>query len=176
MKQLLIISGIAVLVLGLGIVLFIQDAKNSKFVVKEDNSKTAAVGQEFSNQGQTHINNGAAHDPYNSNPPTSGSHYTQPANWGVYQTPLMDEQALHNLEHGGIWISYKNIDDDTKGKLETIAKANGGSIIMSPRETNDSKIALASWTRLEKLDAYDEGKVLEFIKANKNKSPEPIAN
>lgn len=34
----------------------------------------------------------------------------------------------------------------------------------------------ASWTRLEKLDSYDEGKILGFIKANKNKSPEPIAN
>ncbi len=59
--------------------------------------------------------------------------------------------------------------------LEKIAKINGGSVIMSPRDSNDSKIVLTSWTRLEKLDAYDETKILEFISSNKNKSPEPIA-
>ncbi len=175
MKKIIIISIISLAVIGLGIVLFIQDAKNSKFVVKEDNSKVAAVGQEYPSQGQNHINPGSSHPAYNSNPPTSGPHYPQPANWGVYSSPLEDGQALHNLEHGGIWISYKDIDDQTKRQLETIAKANPGSVILTPRPTNDTKIALASWTRLEKLDSYDEGKILEFIRANKNKSPEPLA-
>ncbi len=175
MKQALIIGGIAIAVIGLGIVLFVQDVNNSKYTVKEDNSKVAALGQEFPNQGQTHITPGQSHDSYNSNPPTSGPHLAQQANWGVYSTPLQDEQAIHNLEHGGIWISYKDIDDQTKAQLETIAKANSGSVIMSPRDGNDAKIVLASWTRMEKLDGYDEGKILEFIKSNKNKSPEPIA-
>jgi hypothetical protein len=175
MKQALIIGGITVAVLGLGTILFIQDAKNSNLRIDNDNSSTTQVGQEISNQGQQHIKNGESHEPYNSNPPTSGPHYIQPANWAVYSTALVDEQAVHNLEHGGIWISYKDIDEVTISQLEKIAKANGGSVIMSPRPNNDSKIALASWTRLEKLENYDEAKILEFIKANKNKSPEPLA-
>ncbi len=175
MKQAFIIGGIAVAVIGIGIILAIQDNKTKKFEVNEDSSKTTAIGQEFSNQGQTHINPGQSHDAYNSNPPTSGPHYTEPAKWGVYSTPLQDEQAIHNLEHGGIWISYKGIDDQTKAQLETIAKANSGTVIMSPREGDEAKIVLASWTRMEKLDSYDEAKILEFIRSNKNKSPEPIA-
>lgn len=175
MKQLFIIGGVAIAVLALGILLFVQDAKNSQLKVTDNKTDSAEVGQEFPNQGQTHITPGQSHDPYNSNPPTSGPHLAQPANWGVYSTPLQDEQAIHNLEHGGIWISYKGIDDQTKGQLETITKANGGSVIMSPRESNDVKIVLTSWTRMEKLDGYDEGKILEFIRSNKNKSPEPMA-
>ena len=132
-------------------------------------------GQAFENQGQTHIQPGDSHSAYNSNPPTSGWHWAQPANWGVYDKPLVDEQAVHNLEHGGIWISYKDIDEETKTNLESIAKANSGSVIMSPRDANDAKIILASWTRLEKLDSYDEAKIREFIRSNKNKSPEPLA-
>lgn len=176
MKQALIIGGIAAAVIGLGILLFVQDAKNRKFTVEERNSEIAPVGEEFSNLGQTHINSGEEHGSYNSNPPTSGGHLAQPAKWGVYQNELPDEQLIHNLEHGGIWISYKDIDQETKAKLETIGKANPGSVIVTPRAANDAPIALAAWTRLEKLQTYDETKILEFIRANKNKSPEPIAN
>src|SRR3989344_5445960 len=88
-------------------------------------------GEVFPIQGQEHIAIGAIHEAYNSNPPTSGPHYTQPANWGVYQTELADEQVMHNLEHGGIWISYTEVDDATKAVLEKIAKSNS-KIIVTP--------------------------------------------
>ncbi len=175
MKKALIVGGIAVVVIGVGILLSLQDKKISDLKTSEDKS-SQQLGQEFPNLGQKHIQIGEAHDSYNSNPPTSGPHELQPAAWGVYSQPLRDEQLIHNIEHGGIWISYKDIDDETKAKLEAIAKANGGSVVMAPRDANDSKIVLASWTRLEKLDSYDEAKILEFIKSNKNKSPEPLAN
>lgn len=174
MKQGIIIGGIAVVVIGVGILLSLQDAKVNDLKAPEDKD-SEQIGQAFENLGSEHIQVGAEHAPYNSNPPTSGPHYVQPAEWGVYPSPLKDEQAVHNLEHGGIWISYKDIDDQTKEQLETIAKANSGSVILSPRPDGEAKISLASWTRLEKLDSYDEGKILEFIKSNKNKSPEPLA-
>lgn len=174
-KQVLIIGGIAVAVIGGGILLSIPDQKNQKYEVRENSKDLPSVGEEIPALKSGHINSGAPHDSYNSNPPTSGDHLASPAKWGVYSTPLTDEQAIHNLEHGGIWISYKDIDDQTKSQLETIAKANGGSVILSPRPNNDTKIAMASWGRLEKLDGYDEAKILEFIRSNKNKSPEPIA-
>jgi hypothetical protein len=173
-KQLLIVIIIAVVVIGVGVILFKQESKTAHLKVTQDENSDA-TGESFPNQGQEHIAIGASHDPYNSNPPTSGPHYVQPADWGVYERALPDEQLVHNLEHGGIWISYKDIDADTKSKLEAVAKANPGSVIVTPRSANDVKIAVASWTRLMKLDSYDETKILDFIKANKNKSPEPLA-
>ena len=132
-------------------------------------------GVEFAIQGRQHIAVGAALPSYNSNPPTSGWHYAEPASWGMYQTELPDEQVIHNLEHGGIWISYKDLDTDTTAKLEDLARRFPNSVIITPRVSNDSKIALASWGRLEKLEIFDEAEILAFIKTNKNKSPEPIA-
>ncbi len=94
----------------------------------------------------------------------------------MYQEQPADEQLVHNLEHGGIWISYKpDIDADTKAKIEAVGKANPNSVIVTPRPQNDSPIVIASWIRLMKFEAYDEEKILNFIKANKNKSPEPLA-
>ena len=176
MKKFIIILVVVLSVTGLIIWLSIeQDAKYSKYKVGTNPQNLDPVGIIFENQGQTHIKIGEEHPQYNSNPPTSGWHWAQPASWGVYSRSLVDEQAVHNLEHGGIWISYKDIDEETKANLEKITKANSRSVIMSPRDTNDSKIILASWTRLEKLDSYDEVKILEFIERNKNKSPEPFA-
>ena len=135
---------------------------------------TAELGQSFPNQGQDHIAVGALHADYNSNPPTSGPHYADPAAWGVYEKELPDEQLVHNLEHGGIWISYSSVDVDTKIKIEAFAKAYPNKMIVTPRAKDTTKIALASWTRLLTLDQFDEERIVAFIKANKNKSPEPM--
>ncbi len=140
--------------------------------VKADESRP---GVSFANQGQQHIAVGASHPAYNSNPPTSGWHYAQEATWGVHAQELPDEQVLHNLEHGGIWISYTGIDQDTQAKIEDLAKKYPDKLIITPRAKDDTKIVVASWTRLLKMDQYDETKIVEFISANKNKSPEPNA-
>lgn len=137
---------------------------------------TPRPGESIAIQGREHISVGSSHEEYNSNPPTSGSHYAQPTDWGVYQDELKDENVIHSLEHGGIWISYQpSIDEETKEKLEAIGKKYSGSVVVSPRTANDSPIALASWGRLEKLMTFDETRIVEFIKRNKNKSPEPLA-
>lgn len=139
-------------------------------------TETSRPGESIAIQGQAHISVGSPTPEYNSNPPTSGSHYAQATNWGVYQNELKDENAVHSLEHGGIWISYQpDIDKETKEKLEAIGKRYPGSVVVSPRGANDAPIALASWGRLEKLTSFDENLIVEFIKRNKNKSPEPLA-
>ncbi|MBI3631826.1 MAG: DUF3105 domain-containing protein [Candidatus Vogelbacteria bacterium] len=132
------------------------------------------IRQSFPIQGQVHIAIGATHPEYNSNPPTSGWHYAEAADWDVYKKELPDEQLVHNLEHGGIWISYKNISTTTINQIENVVRGQL-KIIVTPRAKNDSPIVLASWGRLEKLQTFDEVKIREFINANRNKSPEPLA-
>lgn len=125
-------------------------------------------------EGRQHVPVGTKVN-YQTNPPTSGNHYGEPADWGVYQEELEDEAVVHSLEHGGIWISYKDIDEETKKKLEEIGKDNPGSVIVSPRSLNDAKIAIASWGRLLKLESVDAEIIRSFIRLNKNMSPEKLA-
>jgi len=146
------------------------------FVYSSTRPQVPRPGQEFTILGQEHIAVGAVHEAYNSNPPTSGPHYGTPANWGVYQEELPDEQLIHNLEHGGIWISYKpEIIGDIKTELEVLARKYPLSVVLTPRSGNDFLISLASWGRLENFDTYDEARIIEFIRLNKNRSPEPLA-
>ena len=108
---------------------------------------------------------------YNSNPPTSGPHYPYPAGWGIYKNPPADEFLVHNLEHGGVIISYN--PDRIKGQeLERLrAQARSLSkinprIIVTPRPNLNTTIALTAWTYLQKLDRYDPTAVKAFYDAH----------
>jgi hypothetical protein len=131
-------------------------------------------GEFITDQGREHIN-AASGFIYNSNPPTSGPHFPQAAEWGVYKEELADENLIHSLEHGGIWISYKpEISEEVRKKLEAFYEKYGRKIIVVPRSKNDSDIALAAWNHLDKFSAaeYSDERVEKFIKALRNKGPE----
>lgn len=136
--------------------------------------KSVRPGQAIPIQGREHISESADVPIYNSNPPTSGPH-AGPVKGGFYSGEIKDSNAVHNLEHGFVWISYKDVNDETIEKLEKIGRSFSGSVIVSRREANDSKIALVSWGRLEKMDTFNDELTIEFIKKNVNKSPERLA-
>ena len=131
--------------------------------------------QEFPIEGRDHVAQGADVS-YKTNPPTSGPHYPVPQPWGVYEKEIPDGAAVHGLEHGGIWISYKDINDEQRKVLEQIGKENAGSVIVSPRSSNDVKIAVVSWGRMMKLDSSDKALIQKYIDTYKNKAPEKLAD
>ncbi len=131
------------------------------------------LGEVISIQGQNHISPGDSHEPYNSNPPSSGPHLAQLAQCKIYDTEVRDEAAVHSLEHGAVWVTYKNKDDaELVKKLEDLVKTQSGKILLSPRAANDSTIALASWGRIMKLENFDEVKIKDYIKSFRNSGPE----
>ena len=130
---------------------------------------------EYKIQSREHIKPGQRVKHYSTNPPTSGPH-EEAQKGGFYPDGLADEKAVHNLEHGYIWISYKNISKDDIEKLKLLSKKYLGSVLISQRDKNDfDGIALASWGKLMKLKSFDRFYIKDFIKRNKNKSPEKLA-
>jgi len=152
---------------------------SSSLIQPQDKSKPQEVSssvegvQEFDIVGENHIPQGTSGSGYNSNPPSSGPHWASPAEKGIYEQPIPDETALHNLEHGHIWIAYDpSIGDEVKSKLSEIVESDGWKIIMSPREGNDAKIALVGWGRVLNMDEPDYEKVKEFIRLYRNRGTE----
>ena len=149
----------------------------TKTVPKPSNPTPPSIvlkGEAVTIMGRDHIDVGDSHATYNSNPPTSGPH-SEALPWGFNDEEIPDENAVHNLEHGGIWISYKNLDVESVDVLREIARANSQSVIISPRIANDSSVAVVSWGQVLKLDNVDREKINEFIKNNINNSPEKFA-
>jgi hypothetical protein len=88
---------------------------------------------------------------------------------------MPDENLIHNLEHGHIWLSYRDSDDEEALSLfRQIQSQFPSSVIVTHRPANDSRIAVAAWTRLLKLDDPDEEQILAFIRRYLDKAPESI--
>ena len=51
---------------------------------------------------------------YAENPPAGGPHNPMWQNCGVYDRPLYNEYAVHSLEHGAVWITYRPDLDATQ--------------------------------------------------------------
>ncbi len=139
-------------------------------------------GVSYANLGQDHVPLDHQ-DTYNSNPPTSGPHYPSPANWGVYDYESNDKIFIHNLEHGGIWISYKpSVSKDVVVELKSFVDSFSGSkLIMAPRSANDADVAVAAWTHLYTFNisgghlSVQQKKDLEtFYVRLKNNGPENV--
>jgi len=134
-------------------------------------------GTKFPNLGQKHIPEGQRVK-YNSNPPTSGAHYQVPASWGIYSGEVpVDERLVHNLEHGGVIISYKlellGNDELEKLKAQVRSLSNiNPRIILVPRANLDSPIALTAWGYLEKLDKYEPSVIKTFYDHHIARGPE----
>lgn len=146
-------------------------------LVKVTGPKGADYSQGVSVLGRDHIADGTTYTSYNSNPPTSGSHYANPAPARFYDKELPDEQLVHNLEHGNIWIAYKlDLPENLIGILKNFS---GGNIIVTPRSKNDTDVALVAWGRLDKFNIgssdIDKQRIKDFISRYQNKGPESIS-
>jgi len=124
-------------------------------------------------QGAEHVAPGQPHPAYNSNPPTSGWHYPSTAAWGFHNTDFPDELLIHKLEHGGIWITYK--DDQNAAVVDplvALAREFPRKLVITHRPKNDRAIAVAAWGRLMKLEQFDRTAIVDFYNRFKNKGPE----
>jgi len=170
--------GLIVIAIILIVVGIIQLTKKTPEQIKlKKQVATVSLGgkvEKFAIEGRDHVSTETSVE-YKTNPPTSGSHLDQAKNWGIYSKKIDDKAAVHGLEHGGIWISYKDIDDVTKKELEEIGKDNSLSVIVSPRIENDNKIVVASWGRMMRLETLDKVLIQKYIDTYKNQSPEKLA-
>jgi hypothetical protein len=115
---------------------------------------------------------------YSLNPPVGGKHN---ATWqncmgDVYDAPIANEHAVHSLEHGAVWITYRgNLPADQVQQLASKVRGNE-YMLMSPVDNLDRPISLQAWGWQLKVDNADDGRIDEFIKAMRNNAgPEPGA-
>jgi len=135
-------------------------------------------------QGNRHIvSPGTPHEPYNSDPPTSGPHVRWVAPWGIHKVPIPREIQVHNLEDAGVVVQYKCLTPcpELVAKLEALTKrpellaipkarlnVQGPPairLVVAPYPTMKHVIALTAWGRIDTMDHYDDARILRFIKA-----------
>jgi hypothetical protein len=126
-----------------------------------------APGEFVPSLGNAHIATAdTPHQPYSSDPPTSGPHLPYIAPWGVHTRPIVRELQVHNLEDGGVVVNYKpECADRVLGPLTTIVGRYPDHVVLAPYPGLDRCIALTAWTRIDKLDEPDEARIVRFVEA-----------
>jgi hypothetical protein len=130
----------------------------------------ASPGQFVKSLGNRHISQTELGlTTYNSDPPTSGPHVPQIANWGVHPEPVPKEFQVHNLEDGGVVVQYdcpaaeaacKTLVDRLTGIVRKYDR-----VVLAPYPGMSNKIALTAWTRIDKFDELDEQRIVRFIES-----------
>lgn len=116
---------------------------------------------------------------YDTSPPMGGNHNPvwQNCNARVYDQQLRNENAVHSLEHGAVWIAYRpGLDAAQVDKLKAKVSATDYSM-MSPYPGLDAPIALTAWGRQVKVQDAGDKRVDEFLRAfvKGPQTPEPGA-
>ena len=110
---------------------------------------------------------------WNSVPPTSGRHYTQALVFGQYDQPIIEIQAVHNLEHGAMILQYGS--KVTTAQLNAITqwyRKDSNALIVAALPSLGAKVAMTAWTRWSECTGFNEKAANAFRKAFRYRAPE----
>ena len=102
---------------------------------------------------------------YDSTPPVGGNHspYWADCNGTVYPNAIANENAVHMLEHGAVWITYN--PTLPASEIATLANYVNGfdRMAMSPYPDLDSPISLQAWGYQLKVQSATDPRIQKFI-------------
>ncbi|MCI4658452.1 DUF3105 domain-containing protein [Cryobacterium zhongshanensis] len=109
--------------------------------------------QTFPNQTSQHVTGTVKYNPL---PPVGGDHSVTLLNCGVYSENVPNENAVHSLEHGAVWVTY-DASKVTGGQLAALRKEIPSTYaILSPFAGLPSSIVASAWgTQLDISDPAD---------------------
>lgn len=113
---------------------------------------------------------------YASVPPAGGSHDPAWLDCGVYEEPVRDENAVHDLEHGAVWITYDpELEAPEVAALAAVLPDNG---ILSPYVGLPTPVVVTVWERQLLLTGVDDPRLALFLAgfSDGHTSPEPFAS
>ena len=163
--------GVAVLVVGFFAVRVVQKRRDISRIVDSttDEARSAGCGgiRTPRSAGRTHIANDRTGSGYTSNPPTSGSHFTNTAGTGVSAAEVPNERLIHNLEHGGVVIHHNRLADDQLAALtEKVRDLDDAKLLLVPNSAlpATTNVALTAWGRLQTCERYDADVLDGFLR------------
>jgi hypothetical protein len=100
---------------------------------------------------------------YAQTPPAGGEHNPAWLNCGVYTESVPNENAVHSLEHGAVWITYDPaLPAADVATLQAFAE-NQSYVLVSPYEGLDSPVTVSAWGYQLKVDSVDDERLPVFI-------------
>ena len=100
---------------------------------------------------------------YAEGPPVGGDHSPVWENCAVYTKPIPNENAVHSLEHGGVWITYQpSLPAADIAKLAALVSSNTYRML-SPYPGLKSKVSVQAWGRQVFVDSATDPRIATFL-------------
>lgn len=119
----------------------------------------------FAEPDHDHVNRKVRYD---RNPPAGGPHNGVWLNCGVYAQPVRNENAVHSLEHGSVWITYSpKLPRSTVAGLRRFVKAHYRGheryLILSPYPGLRRPVVASAWGAQLKLGRASDPRLAKFV-------------
>jgi hypothetical protein len=99
---------------------------------------------------------------YPRKPPTNGDHAPLWQNCGFYEKPIRDENAIHSLDHGAVWITYrKELPQEQLDTLRHLARER--YVLVSPYPGQPAPVIATAWRNQLRLDSADDPRLPQFV-------------
>jgi hypothetical protein len=168
-RMLVVVVGVFLLMIVAGAIYGSRDGDGETLPSKEPEGV-----QLFSYEPLVHTNEPVT---YAEVPPVGGPHATVWQNCGFYAGAVPSERAVHSLEHGAVWITYRpDLPQEQVAQLRAIAERNN-YVLVSPFADLPAPVVASAWNHQLAFDSPDAPELAQFIAVLQQgpETPEPGA-
>jgi hypothetical protein len=157
---------------GIGVLVLAIAGGITALVVSKNNAKNISGVVSYSGLSRNHVTGTVK---YSVTPPVGGNHNATWLNCGIYTSPVANENAVHSMEHGAVWITYQptlpaaqitQLQNDVRGKTY---------VLLSPYTGLPAPVVASAWGKQLTLSSATDGRIASFITtyAQGPQTPEP---
>lgn len=110
-------------------------------------------------------------------PAAGGPHDPAWQNCGYYEQPVRNENAVHALEHGAVWLAFDpGASEETREAVRQHVEGRP-FVLASPVDGLSAPVVASAWGKQLGLDGADDPRLQEFVQAFAQgpQTPEPGA-
>lgn len=114
---------------------------------------------------------------YELRPPAGGIHNEALWTCGFYAEAVPDENVVHDLEHGAVWLAYDpGLPEGAVEVIHDLARANPKVIATPYADLAGAEAVVATaWARQLRLEGVDDPRLEEFVAQYQDGSQAPEA-
>lgn len=123
-------------------------------------SRGIAGVETFSGLARDHLSGAIT---YSQSPPVGGVHSPTWQNCGTYDQPIANENAVHSLEHGAVWITYRpDLSPTDVQQLQSLVRGRAYALL-SPYPDLPTPVVATGWGVQLRIDSVSDVRLEKFL-------------
>ena len=113
---------------------------------------------------------------YAQTPPAGGVHSSVPQNCGIYDQPVRNENAVHSLEHGAVWLAYRpDLPAAAVQSMRSLARGHD-HVLLAPYPNLPHAVVATAWGLQLPVEDASDPRLALFVTRYENGPQTPELN